>query len=92
MGFLQIFYELSPEYNGKGLYIEEIVVFCLYPSCFVTGNDAACYDTMQVKMIQEFLVPCVEYGGKTYRASEVVPAELKKGLRYCLNPSSAVIS
>jgi hypothetical protein len=50
VGLLQIFDELSPEYPGKGLYIEELVVFRLYPSCFVPGKDATCYNTRQVKM------------------------------------------
>jgi hypothetical protein len=61
--------------------MKEIAIVRLYPACFVSGKDAARYDAMQVKMIQEPLVPGVQYGSEPYRAAEVVPAELKQGLR-----------
>jgi len=56
----------------------------LYPACFIIGKDAASYDTVQVKMIQEPLVPGMQYGRKAQSAANIVPAELKKRFRYSL--------
>src|SRR5271157_698303 len=36
---------------------------------------------MQMDMVPESLIPCVQYGCKAKRASKVIAAELKKGFR-----------
>jgi hypothetical protein len=81
MGLAEMFDKLSPEYHGESLYIEEIVFCRGDPLCFIRRQGTSWYYTMQVNMVPESLIPCVQYGCKANSASKVISAELQKGFR-----------
>ena len=61
--------------------IERASTLKFLPSFVLREGSCWYYAAMQVNMVQESLIPCVQYEGKANRASKVIAAELKKGFR-----------
>jgi hypothetical protein len=58
--------------------MEEKFWGCIYPSLTVL-RDSPCRDqAMQMNMIPELLIPCMEYGNDTYIPAQPVPGVFSK--------------
>ena len=81
-GVVEEIEEFGAEHDGESAHVKQKVGTCGNPAGAVEGKRAARDQTVQMKMIQQDLIPGVEHGKEPDSAFQVGSSEIGKSLRH----------